>query len=196
MKKPLGKSVRVVSKNRSKINLGDPMGLQLLQPNVVLGDNVLALTPERLQAYGLRGLVLDVDDTIVSIASPSASPELLHWLLEAKQVVSKLWLVSNNPRRTRIQPIAESLGLPYLIGAGKPSRRKLEQAVQAMDLPYAQVAMVGDRIFTDVLAGNRLGLFTVLVKPISASTKSFHLVRTVEFGLARLAGVSLVSNSI
>jgi uncharacterized protein len=169
------------------------MGLKLLQPDVVLGDSVLALTPERLRSYGLRGLVLDVDDTIVSIASPAASPELLTWLAEAQQVVSKLWLVSNNPHRSRIQPIAESLGLPYLIGAAKPSRRKLRQAVADMNLPYDQVAMVGDRIFTDVLAGNRLGLLTVLVKPISNSTKSFHFLRSAEFGLARLAGVSLTA---
>jgi uncharacterized protein len=166
------------------------MGFKLLQPNVVLGDTVLALTPQRLQSYGLRGLLLDVDDTIVSIASPMASPELLTWLAEVRQV-TKLWLVSNNPHRSRIQPIAESLGLPYLLGAAKPSRRKLRQALAEMDLPYDQVAMVGDRIFTDVLAGNRLGLFTVLVKPITKSTQSFHLLRRAEFGLARLAGVSL-----
>jgi uncharacterized protein len=171
------------------------MGFQLLQPDVILGDSVLALTPDRLRSYGLRGLVLDVDDTIVSIASPTPSPELLVWLAEVRQVVSKLWLVSNNPHRSRIQPIADSLGLPYLLGAAKPSRRKLREAVTEMDLPYGQVAMVGDRIFTDVLAGNRLGMFTVLVTPITKSTQSFHLLRSVEFGLARLAGVSLATSA-
>jgi uncharacterized protein len=171
------------------------MGFQLLQPDVVLGDSVLALTPDRLRSYGLRGLVLDVDDTIVSIANPTPSPELLAWLAEVRQVVSKLWLVSNNPHRSRIQPIADSLGLPYFLGAAKPSRRKLREAVAEMDLPYGQVAMVGDRIFTDVLAGNRLGMFTVLVTPITKSTQSFHLLRSVEFGLARLAGVSLATST-
>jgi len=53
---------------------------------------------------------------------------------------------------TRIGGIAHSLNLPYILGAVKP-RRKLRQAVTAMNLPVEQVAMVGDRLFTDVLAG-------------------------------------------
>jgi hypothetical protein len=62
-----------------------------------------------------------------------------------------------------------------------------------MKLPPTQVAMVGDRVFTDVLAGNRLGMFTILIDPIfsSHSTRSFHLLRQAEFSLARQLGVSL-----
>jgi predicted HAD superfamily phosphohydrolase YqeG len=48
-----------------------------------------------------------------------------------------------------------------------------------MDLPYEQVAMVGDRLFTDVLAGNRLGLFTILVEPLTQG----NLLRTIELWL-------------
>jgi uncharacterized protein len=166
------------------------MALQLLQPDLVLGGNILSWTPAQIQSQGLRGLVLDVDDTIVSIASPQATPELLAWLADIRPFC-KLWLVSNNPHRSRIEPIAAALNIPFLLSAAKPSRKKLRQAVEEMGLPYEQVAMVGDRIFTDVLAGNRLGVFTVLVRPISESSKSFQFLRWAEFGLARLAGVSL-----
>jgi uncharacterized protein len=170
------------------------MALQLLQPDLVLGGNILSWTPAQIQSQGLRGLVLDVDDTIVSIASPQATPELLAWLADIRPFC-KLWLVSNNPHRSRIEPIATALNIPFLLSAAKPSRKKLRQAVEEMDLPYEQVAMVGDRIFTDVLAGNRLGVFTVLVRPISESSKSFQFLRWAEFGLARLAGVSLGNTS-
>jgi uncharacterized protein len=166
------------------------MAFQLLQPDLILGGNILTWTPAQIQSQGLRGLVLDVDDTIVSIASPQATPELLAWLADIRPFC-KLWLVSNNPHRSRIEPIATALNIPFLLSAAKPSRKKLRQAVEEMDLPYEQVAMVGDRIFTDVLAGNRLGVFTVLVRPISESSKSFQFLRWAEFGLARLAGVSL-----
>jgi uncharacterized protein len=168
--------------------------MKLLQPDVVLGGNVLSLTPALIRDHGLRGLVLDIDDTIVPVKTTEVSPEIVAWLTEIRQDC-KIWLVTNNPQRKRIATIANSLDLPYLLSAAKPSSRKLRQAVEDMALPYAQVAMVGDRIFTDVLGGNRLGLLTILAQPIesAASTSSFHLLRQIEFGLARMSGVSLVT---
>jgi uncharacterized protein len=70
----------------------------------------------------------------------------------------------------------------------------LRLAVEAMKLDPARVAMVGDRIFTDVLAGNRLGMFTILVEPMShqESSAGFHILRQVEFTLAKTVGVSFV----
>jgi uncharacterized protein len=168
------------------------MLFSLLQPNLVLGGNILQLTPATLKHYQLRGLLLDIDDTIIPVKNTEAQPEIREWLTEIRQV-TKLWLVTNNPHRHRIATIATNLDIPYFLSAAKPSRKKLRQAIHHMDLPYQEVAMVGDRIFTDVLAGNRLGIFTVLVDPIIAqnSTSSFHLLRRAEFGIAKLTGVSL-----
>lgn len=138
---------------------------KLLQPDLILEGSILSLSPELIEQYQLKGLVLDVDETLVPFRASEASPELQQWVAQTKQVV-ELWLVSNNLSDSRIGSIARSLNLPYIFGAVKPSRRKLRQAVAAMNLPVAQIAMVGDRLFTDVLAGNRLGMFTILVEPI------------------------------
>ena len=137
----------------------------LLQPDLVLGSSILNLTPEILAQHQIEGLVLDVDDTIVPINSNIAQLELALWIEQMSKIVP-LWLVTNNPDRVRIGAIADSLSLPYVLSAGKPSRRKLRQAVEAMQLEPKQVAMVGDRVFTDVLAGNRLGMVTILIEPI------------------------------
>ena len=85
------------------------------------------------------------------------------------------------------------MDLPYLYGAGKPSRRKLRHAVQHMNLPVSQVAMVGDRLFTDVLAGNRLGMFTILVEPIvePGEVARSCSVRNLEVWISKQLGVSL-----
>ncbi len=165
----------------------------LLQPDLILGGSVLDLTPELLARYQIEGMVLDVDDTIVPIGSNFAEPELARWIEHIGKIVP-LWLVTNNPSRVRIGAIADSLSLPYFLGAGKPSRRKLRQAVEAMKLDPARVAMVGDRVFTDVLAGNRMGMFTILIEPIVSAESSvgFNLLRRIEFSLARLLGVSLM----
>ncbi|WP_298616434.1 YqeG family HAD IIIA-type phosphatase [uncultured Thermosynechococcus sp.] len=163
----------------------------LLQPNLILETTIDQLPPSLLEKYQLRGMVLDVDDTLLPTWDAEVPPNILAWLREIKRHMP-IWLVSNNLNHRRIERIARQVELPFLIGAGKPSRRKIRQAVQAMNLPYDRVAMVGDRLFTDILVGNRLGMFTILVQPVSARRfdgKSW--LRNLEFWLARQLGTPL-----
>lgn len=164
--------------------------LQHLQPDLILGGSILSLTPQILAEHQLQGLILDVDDTLVPFKRSFASGELVEWVTQIRQTVD-IWLVSNNLHQSRIRTIADSLNLPYLHGAGKPSRRKLRQALTAMNLPAHQVAMVGDRLFTDVIAGNRLGLFTIWVEPIMAKHLNSPSLRNLEVWLSLNLGVPL-----
>ena len=165
---------------------------KLLQPDLNLQGSILDLTPTMIQQYGLKGLVLDVDETLVPITSTQVSADILPWV-EAVQPVARLWLVSNNISETRIKRIADLLKLPYITGAAKPSRRKLRRAVNAMNLPVEQVGMVGDRLFTDVLAGNRLGMFTILVQPMVEPGEAArqYPVHNFEVWLSQMLGASL-----
>lgn len=165
---------------------------KLLQPNLILGDTILSLTPQILQDNNIKGLILDVDETLVPIRSTGVSEALQLWVEQIRPIAS-IWLVSNNVSEYRISSIARSIDLPYLLGAVKPSRRKLRQALEAMNLPSSQVAMVGDRLFTDVLAGNRLGLFTILVEPMldPAIAARTYPIRNFEVWISKKLGVSL-----
>ena len=169
---------------------------KFLQPDLVLGGSILNLTIELLQQNNLKGLVLDVDETLVPMRISEVSEELLPWVESVRQVAA-LWLVSNNISEPRIKRIAEALDLPYISAAAKPSRRKLRRAVEAMDLPAEQVAMVGDRLFTDVLAGNRLGMFTVLVEPMVEvdQVAQRSTVHAFEVWLSQALGASLLPHS-
>jgi HAD superfamily phosphatase (TIGR01668 family) len=165
---------------------------KLLQPDLVLGGSIVDLTPHILEENQIRGLVLDVDETLLPITAANVSTEILDWIEHIKPMVA-IWLVSNNVSQPRISRIAESLNLPYITGAVKPSRRKLRRAVEAMNLPVEQVAMVGDRLFTDVLAGNRLGMFTILVEPMvngDSVVRKYHL-RSFEVWVSQALGASL-----
>ncbi|MEO1744524.1 MAG: YqeG family HAD IIIA-type phosphatase, partial [Cyanobacteria bacterium J06629_9] len=169
-----------------------PNWIRLLQPDLYLGNSVLALTPDILHQHGIRGLILDVDETLVSMSSADPDADIRQWVqrMKASQTVV---LLSNNIYHERIRRIAEALDVPFFTAAGKPSRRKLRQALAAIDLPVETVAMVGDRLFTDVLAGNRLGLFTVLVDPVIElrSMNPKKLLRGLEIWISARLGVTL-----
>jgi uncharacterized protein len=166
--------------------------VSLLQPNLALQDNILKLSPDLIKMHGLKGLILDVDDTLVPTWDREVPVEVLEWLNEMKSVVD-LWLVSNNVSHSRIRRIATAMDLPYLLRAGKPSRRKIRQAAESMNLPLEQIAMVGDRVFTDVLAGNRLGMFTILVRPMGDPTRFDQklMLRSFEIWLSKRLGATL-----
>ncbi|MEM1311319.1 MAG: YqeG family HAD IIIA-type phosphatase [Cyanobacteria bacterium P01_D01_bin.71] len=163
-----------------------------LQPNLVLGQPVVGLTTDIMQRYHLKGLILDVDETLVPMRETDTTAEIREWFAVLNAEVP-IWLVSNNLHEPRIRRIAESLAAPYIIGARKPSRRRLRQAAAAMQLPVEQIAMVGDRLFTDVLAGNRLGMFTILVEPMvyPMGKPGKYLLRSTEVWISQLLGVSL-----
>lgn len=172
------------------------MWTQLLQPNLVLGKPVIYLSADILKQHYLRGLILDVDETLVPLRSRQASEELIAWIHEIRQVAN-IWLVSNNLSESRIGSIANSLDLPYILGARKPSRKRLREAAEGMQLPVQEIAMVGDRIFTDVLAGNRLQMFTILVEPMvdPAVIERSYPIRRIEVQISQWLGVSISHQS-
>ena len=170
--------------------------ISLLQPNLILGGTIFDLTPQILREHKIDGLILDVDETLVPFRQKETSVELQEWIREIRTDIP-IWLVSNNISYSRIGNIANSVDLPFISAAKKPSRRKLKQAATAMNLPVEQIAMVGDRLFTDVLAGNRTGMFTILVEPMIDPLVAIrsHPIRDFEIWFSQLMGVSLGENS-
>ena len=168
--------------------------VNLLQPDLILGKSVLGITPEIIDAYGLKGLILDVDETIVPVGQQQLDPEVSAWAKDLQTIVP-ISLVSNNVGYERIRIIAEGMDVPFIASAGKPSRRKLRTAAEQMNLPFENIAMVGDRLFTDVLAGNRLGLLSILVQPMLEpnSRDPKNLLRNAEFWISRQLGVTLTA---
>jgi len=129
-----------------------------------------------LRARGIRGVILDLDNTIVPWGVHEVSPRLSGWIATAQDADLRLCIVSNNMGR-RVTAIAARLGLPIVAGALKPRRRALRRAMTVMGTTPEATALVGDQLFTDILGGNRLGLHTILVR--SQSREEFMLTRLV-----------------
>ena len=172
---------------------------RLLQPDLALGGSILRLTPELIAQHRLRGLILDVDETLVSFKQSQPLEDVCQWLQHIQTLIPVV-LVSNNLSHSRISRIANTLGVSsYYIAAGKPSRKNLREAVALMKLPHHEIAMVGDRLFTDVLGGNRLGLFTVLVEPMVdpvAASSPKQCLRNAEIWISKRLGVVLTTRDL
>ena len=165
---------------------------RLLQPDWLLERTLAELPLQELRDRGIAALVLDVDRTMLPRRQAQLPPSARLWLEEARRQLP-IHLLSNNPSRQRIGAVAEELGVPFTTSAGKPRRSALRRVLEQLQLPHGQVALIGDRLFTDVIAGNRLGLYTVLVKPIDPNGQPCQRDRLqkLEIRLAHWLGTRL-----
>lgn len=139
-------------------------GRGLLRPREVL-EHIEQITPEFLAVRGLRGLMLDLDNTLIPYGSYVDRAEVLTWAAELRRADVQLYLLSNATAK-RAQFWLEKLSFEGVGMAGKPFQRSYKRALAQMRLPASQVAMVGDQLFTDMLGGNIAGMYTILVHPI------------------------------
>ncbi|MEX2461800.1 MAG: YqeG family HAD IIIA-type phosphatase [Paenibacillaceae bacterium] len=121
---------------------------------------------------GVRGIITDLDNTLVGAKEPLATPELIEWLEQVKQMGFKLVIVSNNGE-LRVRTFAEPLHIPFIHRAKKPTNYAFHKALRLMELTAEQAVVVGDQMLTDVLGGNRMGLQTILVLPIALLDEGF-----------------------
>lgn len=135
-------------------------------------ESVRELTVEWLTDTRLRGLLVDLDDTLLDDHAPVCAPEILVWVEELRAAGLGLCVVSNSGRR-RVASVAETFAppLPFVCDARKPMTGGLRAALRRLDLPAANVALVGDQLFTDVLGGRRAGVRTILVRSTARTAR-------------------------
>jgi len=160
-----------------------------LTPDWDPGLTLAQLPLEPLLGRGIRVLLLDVDRTLLPGRDVQLPAPMQRWAEEASRLLH-IHLISNNTSRRRIQAVADQLNVTYTSSASKPRRGAIRRVISSLPNSPAEIAMVGDRVFTDVLAGNRLGLYTVLVRPPrSDGTPCSHdRVQRLERNLARVIG--------
>lgn len=126
---------------------------------------ITEVTQSFLEDHGIKGLVLDVDNTLTTHDNPTPQPDIEQWLNERRENAMPMIIVSNNVEE-RVKNFAEILHLPYVSAAGKPLKKGFKQAAAQMGLANRQIAVVGDQIFTDILGANLFGALSIMVEPL------------------------------
>lgn len=149
--------------------------IELLIPHEYVGS-LHELDLDRLRGRGVRALIVDLDNTLVPWNDGQPGPRALEWLALVRDRGMRVCIVSNNSAQ-RVEAFGRALGVPVVAGAAKPRRQAFRRAMQLLGTNPSETAVVGDQLFTDVLGGRRLGLYTVLVRPLS--DREFFVTRLV-----------------
>lgn len=119
---------------------------------------------EKYYEMGYRGILFDVDNTLVPHDAPP-DDRVRDLFARLKKIGFKTCLISNNKKK-RVQPFADELGSKYIFNAHKPSKKSYRKAFEYLETDIGQTMFVGDQIFTDVYGANRVKMYTILVSPI------------------------------
>ena len=123
------------------------------------------VTLDFLKSRNIKALLLDIDNTLAPYELPEPSEEILTWFQMLSEAGIKTAFVSNN-HGPRVEKFNASLGIPAFPGAKKPLRIGTKRAILTLGVSKDETAIMGDQIFTDVWAGRRIGIRTILVPPI------------------------------
>ena len=131
--------------------------------------SIYDISPEQLVQAGIRGVIFDIDNTLVPHDAPADS-RAVRLFEDLRGAGLKTCLISNNDR-DRVQPFADAVGSPYRCKVLKPSRKGYLAAMEEMETAPEETLFVGDQIYTDILGSNLSGVRSLLVRPIQRDTE-------------------------
>ena len=122
-------------------------------------------TVEFLMQNGIKGVILDIDNTLEPYEHPYPGDHVKKWLNDLSQAGIGAAFVSNN-KKARVELFNSELGLPAYYKAGKPFKKNLLRAMSDIGSSKENTILIGDQVFTDVWAARNAGIKAILVPPI------------------------------
>lgn len=136
-------------------------------------DRFLSVTPEFIKAKGIRCILSDIDNTLVTYDDAIPTDEVITWLSSMEENGITVAFLSNNSN-ARVKKFAENLSNVWYADAKKPLTGKAKKVLATLGFLPKETAFLGDQIFTDVWTGNFLGVaLTILVPPIKDKRDPF-----------------------
>ena len=146
----------------------------------VYSESAFTVNFSDLYKKGYRGVLTDVDNTLVPHGAPSDDRSEAFFKL-LKDIGFKVCIISNNDE-ARIKPFADAVKAPYVYDAGKPLKAGYIKGMEVMDTNLENTVFMGDQLFTDIFGANNTGMKSILVKPIKKDYK--FLIRLKRLGEA------------
>ena len=121
---------------------------------------------EELKHNNIKGIAIDVDNTLIDYKK-IVSEDIKKWVELVKQSELKICILSNSNNKIKVESVAKTLDLEYIMFAQKPMKKGFKKAMKLLDLPAENIAVIGDQVFTDVIGANRMNMLSIYVEPIN-----------------------------
>lgn len=138
----------------------------------LMKDSFRDVTPELLHGLGVKLLICDIDNTLVTYDDPEPTDELRLWFKNMNENGITVAFVSNN-HEERVVKFNESLGYIAHFDSGKPKIGNILKTIEAAGASKETTALLGDQLLTDAAAANRAGIYSIIVPPIKDKTNLF-----------------------
>ena len=132
----------------------------------IIFNSVQEIDFDFLRSRGIKGLIFDIDNTLVKPNEKQLGDKVLKWLKELEDCGFRLCILSNSGKRRSLE-FSGRFSLNAIHGAGKPLKKGFLKTLKFLGLERSEVCMIGDQLFTDVLGANRLGIYSVCTRPIT-----------------------------
>lgn len=147
-------------------------------------ESVFDIDYIKLYESGIRLILTDLDNTLVSYKDDIVSEKLLTWITKRKQEGFEIMIVSNNSKESRVLNFATKLDIKYIARAMKPLKGGFKKILKLASRKYNpnEIVAIGDQLMTDVFAANRMNYTSILVKAIDRKTETWttRFNRTLE----------------
>ncbi|RYM05283.1 YqeG family HAD IIIA-type phosphatase [Sporolactobacillus sp. THM7-7] len=131
-------------------------------------NSILDIQPEMLKNRGIKGIITDLDNTLVAWNEANMTPELAKWFAALQKAGIAVMILSNNKKK-RVERFSAEANIPFIFRARKPLPHAFKRAMKKMNLTKDELVVIGDQIMTDVWGGNQIGAHTILVAPITST---------------------------
>ena len=128
-------------------------------------QSVFQMDIEKLANSGFKGIITDLDNTLVGWDVKTPTKEIQEWFKKANDLGLTITIVSNNNEK-RVSVFSKDLDVDFIFKARKPMGRAFKKAIQHMNIKPEETIVIGDQMLTDVLGGNNNGLYTIMVVPV------------------------------
>ena len=120
---------------------------------------------EKLKEDGIKCLIFDLDNTLTKIDNNVPDKKTLDLINKLKKDF-KVFILTNNNDKNRLDEVSKNLDLPYVSFALKPSKIGFIRVLKKANVKKSEACIIGDQIVTDIIGGNRIKAITVLVDPL------------------------------
>ena len=122
---------------------------------------------EKLKFDGIKCLLFDLDNTCVPTKEKNPNKKLIDQFDKLKDLGFKVIIFSNAGKK-RLEPFKKTLDVDCSYSSRKPLRGKFNKIMKKFGYDLSETAIIGDQLFTDILGGNKVGIKTILINPMSS----------------------------